>query len=106
MASCLSINGKMPALIKVIRRAGKRTGPFDLKDFVEAGGLTANDLKLPDGPLVKAAYEHAEEISDPWLFNHVVRSWLFAAALAHVQQLTVSTMLNSLLHRRYFTISA
>jgi hypothetical protein len=55
---------------------------------------------------VKAAYEHAEEISDPWLFNHVVRSWLFAAALAHVQQLTVSTMLNSLLHRRYFTISA
>ena len=86
MASCLSINGKMPALIKVIRRAGKRTGPFDLKDFVEAGGLTANDLKLPDGPLVKAAYEHAEEISDPLLFNHVLRSWLFAAALAQAQQ--------------------
>jgi len=76
----------MPALIKVMRRAGKRTGPFDLKDFVEAGGLMANDLKLPDGPLLKAAYEHAEEISDPWLFNHVLRSWLFAAALAQAQQ--------------------
>jgi hypothetical protein len=56
-------------VIKVMRRAGKRAGPFDLKDFVEAGGLMANDLKLPDGPLVKAAYEHAEEISDPWLFK-------------------------------------
>jgi hypothetical protein len=54
----------------------------------EIAGLARTlDLKLPDSPLVKAAYEHAEEISDPWLFNHVVRSWLFAAALAQSQQL-------------------
>jgi hypothetical protein len=54
----------------------------------EIAGLARTlDLKLPDSPLVKAAYEHAEEISDPWLFKHVVRSWLFAAALAQAQQL-------------------
>jgi hypothetical protein len=52
-----------------------------------AGLATALDLKLPSSALVRAAYEHAQEMSDPWLFNHVVRSWLFAAALAQAQQL-------------------
>jgi len=52
-----------------------------------AGLARTLDLKLPDSPLVKATYEHAQEISEPWLFNHVLRSWLFAAALAQAQQL-------------------
>ena len=40
------------------------------------------DLKLPDSPAVRDAYAQAETKSQPWLFNHVVRSWLYGAKLA------------------------
>ena len=40
------------------------------------------DLKLPDSQVVRDAYAHAEaETSQPWLFNHVARSWLYGAKL-------------------------
>jgi len=35
------------------------------------------DLPLPDSPAVRDAYAHAEAESQPWLFNHVMRSWLY-----------------------------
>lgn len=40
------------------------------------------DLPLPDSPAVRDAYAHAEAESQPWLFNHVMRSWLYSAKLA------------------------
>src|SRR6266550_6972841 len=39
------------------------------------------DLKLPDSRTVRDAYAEAETVSQPWLFNHVVRSWLYGAML-------------------------
>src|SRR6476469_1002003 len=39
------------------------------------------DLKLPDSRTVRDAYTEAETVSQPWLFNHVVRSWLYGAKL-------------------------
>src|ERR1700730_18639149 len=42
----------------------------------------ALELKLPDSQVVRDAYTHANAESQPWLFNHVVRSWLFGAKLA------------------------
>ncbi len=39
------------------------------------------DLKLPDSRTVRDAYAQAEAESQPWLFNHVVRSWLYGAKL-------------------------
>src|SRR5216683_2051631 len=39
------------------------------------------DLKLPDSRTVQDAYAEAETESQPWLFNHVVRSWLYGAKL-------------------------
>ncbi len=45
------------------------------------------DLTLPDSRTVSEAYDHAREISDPWLFYHVLRSWLFSAQLAARRQL-------------------
>ena len=40
------------------------------------------DLKLPDSQIVRDAYAHAAaETSQPWLFNHVARSWLYGAKL-------------------------
>src|SRR2546426_3887906 len=40
------------------------------------------DLLLPDSPAVREAYAQAEAESQPWLFNHVMRSWLYGAKLA------------------------
>jgi len=40
------------------------------------------ELKLPDSQVVGDAYTQANAESQPWLFNHVVRSWLFGAKLA------------------------
>src|SRR5712664_1658856 len=39
------------------------------------------DLKLPDSRTVRDAYAQAETESQPWLFNHVVCSWLYGAKL-------------------------
>jgi hypothetical protein len=58
---------------------------------------------VPDTPLVAKAVEYARENSEPYLFNHVMRSWLFAAALAQLRQaphdgevLAVATLLHDL----------
>jgi hypothetical protein len=40
------------------------------------------DLKLPDSQAVRDAYAQAEAESQPWLLNHVIRSWLYGAKLA------------------------
>ena len=35
-------------------------------------------VSVPDGPLITAAIEYARRLSEPYLFNHAMRSWLFA----------------------------
>jgi hypothetical protein len=37
---------------------------------------------VPDTPVISLAIEYAREHSEPYLFNHVMRSWLFAESLA------------------------
>ena len=39
-------------------------------------------VSVPDTPLISRAIELAREHSEPYLFNHVMRSWLFATFLA------------------------
>ena len=61
------------------------------------------DLKLSDSPAVRDAYAQAETESQPWLFNHVVRSWLYGAKLAQHRGLTPDAELvavSVLLHHR------
>ncbi|MGH9969008.1 MAG: hypothetical protein ACREBG_14575 [Pyrinomonadaceae bacterium] len=43
-------------------------------------------VSLPDTPLISQAIDFARERSEPYLFNHVMRSWLFAALLAQRKQ--------------------
>lgn len=44
------------------------------------GGVT-----VPDTPLIASAFDHARAQSDLYLFNHSVRSWLFAVRLGQLQ---------------------
>jgi hypothetical protein len=48
----------------------------------EPATRTLAGITLPDTPLVSRALEYARENSEPYLFNHVMRSWLFAVMLA------------------------
>ena len=61
------------------------------------------NVSVPDTPLISRAIEYAREQSEPYLFNHVMRSWLFAVTLAQLNQtahdgevLAVTTILHDL----------
>jgi hypothetical protein len=58
---------------------------------------------VPDTPLISAAIEYAREHSEAYLFNHVMRSWLFATSIAQqgkvehdAEVLAVATLLHDL----------
>lgn len=60
-------------------------------------------IVVPDTPIVTRAVEYAREHCEPYLFNHQMRSWLFAAALAQVKHsshdpevLAVATLLHDI----------
>src|SRR5262245_39795521 len=42
---------------------------------------------VADNPLVIAAIEYAQRLSEPYLFNHAMRSWLFAEAIGRIKGL-------------------
>lgn len=44
-------------------------------------------VRVVDTPLVTRALEYARNNSEPYLFNHAVRSWLFAVRLGQLQKL-------------------
>ena len=60
-------------------------------------------VSVPDTPTISRAIEFAREQSEPYLFNHVMRSWLFAVLLGQRKQtvhdgevLAVTTILHDL----------
>ena len=60
-------------------------------------------VSVPDTPLISRTIDFARERSEPYLFNHVMRSWLFAELLAQRKQtahdgegLAVTTILHDL----------
>ena len=44
-------------------------------------------ITVPDTPLVGRAIDYARQACEPYLFNHVMRSWLFAVRLAELQKI-------------------
>jgi hypothetical protein len=42
-------------------------------------------ITVPDTPVLASAIEYAQENCEPYLFNHVVRSWLFAARIGQLR---------------------
>jgi hypothetical protein len=60
-------------------------------------------ILVPDTPLIARAIEYVQEHSEPYLFNHVIRSWLFAVSIAEQRKvehdaevLAVATLLHDL----------
>lgn len=60
-------------------------------------------VEVPDSSLVSRTIEFAHAHSSPWLFNHAMRSWLFASVLARLdgtehdaEVLAVITLLHDL----------
>jgi len=42
-------------------------------------------ISVPDSPLITAVTEYAQQLSEPYLFNHAMRSWLFAEAIGRLK---------------------
>jgi hypothetical protein len=40
---------------------------------------------VPDSPLITEALEYAQKLYEPYLFNHAVRSWLFAETMGRIR---------------------
>src|SRR5262249_8567197 len=60
-------------------------------------------VSVPDTPLISRAIEFARDRTEPYLFNHAMRSWLFAALFAQRKQavhdaevLAVTTILHDI----------
>jgi hypothetical protein len=58
-------------------------------------------MLVPDTPLIDRAMEYARQHTEPYLFNHVMRSWLFAVSIAQQRKaahdaevLAVATLLH------------
>jgi hypothetical protein len=74
------------------------------KDFTgTAKARVLGGITVIDTPLIARALEYARVHSEPYLFNHAVRSWLFAVRLGQLQGLphdpevvAVSTLLHDL----------
>ena len=48
---------------------------------IDVGSHVIAGVSVPDSPLISEAIEYAQKVSDPYLFNHAMRSWLFAAKI-------------------------
>jgi HD domain len=42
-------------------------------------------VSVPDSPLITEVLEYAQRVYDPYLFNHAMRSWLFAAKIGQAK---------------------
>ena len=42
-------------------------------------------VSVPDTPLIVDVIDYAQRLSEPYLFNHAMRSWLFAARIGQLK---------------------
>jgi hypothetical protein len=69
------VSGRQPS----VGSATASTGPNAPPTRLIAG------VGVPDGPLIAAAIEYAQRLSEPYLFNHAMRSWLFAEMIGRIK---------------------
>ena len=76
---------------------------LDRNLFMNTATRVIAGVVVPYTPVVARAVEYAREHSEPYLFNHVMRSWLFAVVLSQLKNtphdaevLAVSTLLHDI----------
>ena len=52
----------------------------DILDARQIAGVS-----VPDSPLITEVLEYAQKLYEPYLFNHAMRSWLFAARIGQLK---------------------
>lgn len=52
---------------------------------IDVGNRLVAGVSVPDSPLITEALEYAQKLSEPYLFNHAVRSWLFAVKIGRLK---------------------
>jgi hypothetical protein len=65
--------------------AGARVNALLSRDSPRTRELAG--VAVPDSPLITAAIDYAQRLSEPYLFNHAMRSWLFAEALGRAKNI-------------------
>ena len=58
---------------------------WTVREIVETR-LTAG-IRVADSPLITEAIEYARKIYEPYLFNHAMRSWLFAVRIGQMKNM-------------------
>jgi hypothetical protein len=51
----------------------------------EVGARLMAGVSVPDSPLITEVLEYATKLYEPYLLNHAMRSWLFAARIGQLQ---------------------
>jgi len=44
-------------------------------------------VSLPDSPIIAATIEYVQRLCEPYLFNHAMRSWLFAETIGQIKKI-------------------
>jgi len=66
------------------QNSGVLATPLDAESARARAGATQiiAGVRVPDTPLISRAMEYARRHSEPYLFHHVMRSWLFGVMIA------------------------
>jgi hypothetical protein len=70
----------MTKSIDVETQAASTESSAEIRRDVLGARLLAG-ISVPDSPLITEVIEYAQKLYDPYLFNHAMRSWLFAAKI-------------------------
>ena len=54
---------------------------------IDLGARVIAGFNVADSPLIAEALEYAQKVYEPYLFNHAVRSWLFAAKVGQLKNI-------------------
>ncbi|HEU5256238.1 MAG TPA: hypothetical protein VFU28_09620 [Vicinamibacterales bacterium] len=56
-------------------------------NYDKGGTRLIAGVSVADNPVVTAAIEYAQRLSEPYLFNHAMRSWLFAETIGSIKKI-------------------
>ena len=66
------------------RAPARAESASEARSAVQSMRLLAG-IRVPDSRLIVEALEYAQKAYEPYLFNHAVRSWLFAETIARIR---------------------